>query len=105
MYISKHNPDELERLLEQLVAKAQKAPRKTIERAKILTQLISTIQEYQLLSYLDKSQFPEELYLETKQKVLQEICWSVDLYDPAKGTVTNWVQSKFAKLLNVELGL
>ncbi|NEP41709.1 MAG: hypothetical protein F6K35_21730 [Okeania sp. SIO2H7] len=92
-------------MLAQLVAKAQKAPRKSIERGKILTQLICTIQKSELLSHLDKSQFPEGLYEDAMQKLLQEVCWNIDLYDPANGAVTSWVQSKFAKFLNVELGV
>lgn len=94
--------DELEQVLAQLVEQIQKATGKT-EGRKLKTQLISTIQKSKLLSHDDKSQFPEEVYRKAEQKLLLEVCLNIDLYNPANGMVTNWIESKFAEFLNVEL--
>ena len=92
-------PDKLEQVLAQLVGQIQKAPGKT-ERRKLKTRLISTIQNSKLLSDCDESQFPVEVYRKAEQELLLEVCLNLHLYNSAQGTVTNWIESKFAEFLN-----
>ena len=85
---------QLDDRLKQLALEAQRYPQGSTARQRALTELISLMQQSSKLSRPRRGQFQmlyEEIYGEALQRLFSFVCERIDVYNPQKGEVLQWV--------------
>ena len=90
-YVPQKCDRSMAQILENLALECKQHPPKSQARKVALTKLYKAIRQSDKLYCQDRYKFPPEVYEEALQEVWIDVCRKIDNYDPAKGTVMNWI--------------
>ena len=91
--------------LRYLAMAAQARPKGSVERQRILTELVSTLLQSRKLCRPRRGQFRlfyEDIYAEALQRLFEFMCDRIDSYSPQKGEVLQWLNFLLSRRFFIE---